>query len=104
MEYSPKTIYRNQFNSKGEKFGSSLVSQDLRDRYKNIKILANDQSVEMSNGLLKIDNKGVSVVDQDKLPCDFEREADNFKIKFKGDKLTPMAKRVLKLFNQAMNK
>lgn len=102
-EYNPKRIYRTQFDNKGEEIGGSCVILDSRNGHKNIKIQANDQSVEMSDGALKIDDKGVKVVKvvDGKF---FNLPAHDFKIQFKGDKLTPMAKRILKLFNQLINK
>lgn len=98
LDYSPKKVRRIQFDSKGEIIGRSEVIQDRRN--KNIKIGANDQSVKMSNGVLKIDNKGVNVVEYKS----DELKTDKFKIQFMGDKLTPMAKRILKLFNKVINK
>lgn len=105
--YLPKTIDRTQFNNRGEKIGRSKVTLDLREGYKNIKLKANDRSVEMSDGLLKIDEKGVRFLGTTKyLLVDVicEENTEKATIKFTGDKLTPMAKRVLKLFSQIRNK
>ena len=99
LEYRPKTILRTQFDSKGENIGGSYVSLTSRMGHKDVKISADDQSVKMSNGVLKIDNKGVRVVGDVYAP-----NTDEFKIQFMSDKLTPMAKRILKLLNQAINK
>lgn len=101
LEYHPKRIHRTQFDNKGEEIGSSYVYLDSRKGRKNIVIHSvNDQSVTMPNAALKIDDKGVKVVNVNfnNLP------ADTFEIQFKSEKLTPMAKRVLKMFNQLINK
>lgn len=93
---SINSIIRTQFSSDGREIGKSIVTRS----YRPIGITVNDKSVKMpeeSSITFMYLNCQPRIYDRPRIFLDGQ-------IQFLDKKLTPMARRVLKLFNQAVNK